>query len=89
MTRRSTDLPPPPLNPPPPLPHAQVTEYIGDQYARGWGEAVDGTKGCDARRTLGGRHPQACDGFYETFTQAHSRTVRAALGRLSALSISL
>jgi hypothetical protein len=50
---------------------------------------VDGTKGCDARRTLGGRHPQACDGFYETFTQAHSHTVRAALGRLSALSISL
>ena len=45
-----------------------VTEYIGDQYARGWGEAVATDKGCSNARTLGGQHPAACAGFLGTFT---------------------
>lgn len=49
-----------------------VTEYIGDRYARGWGRAVSTDDGCNDQRTLGGVHPHACDGFFNTFTKGKS-----------------
>jgi gamma-glutamyltranspeptidase/glutathione hydrolase len=49
-----------------------VTEYIADQYARGWGAGVSTDDGCNVQKTLGGQHPHACDGFYNTFTKGKS-----------------